>query len=67
MKKVRNRFQLGMSNLRAVAIAGGSVEAKDEDEVIAAWQHLHNHKFGYRMHARIRDTLKRLHKNGIVQ
>jgi len=33
-------MSVGMDVLRAVGIAEGWLEATDEDEVIAAWQHL---------------------------
>lgn len=65
-KRPYNKFAKQMSALRAVAIVGGSIEARDTDEVLAAWQYIHDHKFGHGMRKPIADTLDRLIRNGLV-
>lgn len=38
-----------MDNYTAAGIAEGFIEADDEDQVIAAWQHLHDTGLAYRL------------------
>ena len=56
-----------MDNYLAVGIAEGFEEAKNEEQVIEAWQHLVNTDLAWQLQGRFGRTAKHLIKQGIIQ
>jgi hypothetical protein len=56
-----------MDNYRAVGIAEGFIEADSEEQIIQAWQHLHDTKLGYQLQGFFGRTLRQLLDEGIIQ
>lgn len=50
----------------AVGIAEGFIDAEDEDEVLAAWQYLHDTGIGYQLQGWFGRTLRDLIEAGLV-
>ena len=55
-----------MDNYRAVAIAEGFEEATGIEEVIQAWQHLHDTKLGYKLQGWFGRQLEQLIEDGVI-
>lgn len=55
-----------MDSYNAVGIAEGFVEAESEEQVIAAWQYLHDTRIGYGLQGFFGRTLKQLLDEGII-
>jgi len=55
-----------MDNYRAVAIAEGFEEATSHDEVIEAWQTLHDTGLGYKLQRFFGRTLRQLIDEGVI-
>lgn len=55
-----------MDNYQAVGIAEGFIEAESEDQVIAAWQHLHDTGLAYRLQGYFGRTARDLIAAGII-
>lgn len=50
----------------AVGIAEGFIEAESEDQVIEAWQYLHDTRLAYQLQGRFGRTAAHLIANGII-
>jgi Leu/Phe-tRNA-protein transferase len=55
-----------MSNYEATGIAEGWIEADSEDQVIEAWQHLHDTRLAYSLQGWFGRTARDLIKQGII-
>ena len=55
-----------MNNYMAVGIAEGFIEAESEEQVIQAWQYLHDTKLGYQLQGFFGRTLNQLLDEGII-
>jgi hypothetical protein len=55
-----------MNNYQAVGIAEGFIEAESEDQVIEAWQYLHDTRLGYQLQGFFGRTLNQLLSEGII-
>lgn len=55
-----------MDNFTAVGIAEGFVDAENEDQVIEAWQHLHDTGLAYRLQGWFGRTATQLIEQGII-
>jgi hypothetical protein len=49
LKEAEDSADTGMDSYTAVGIAEGFIEPEDEDQVIAAWQHLHDTGLAYQL------------------
>ena len=56
-----------LSNYDAVGIAEGFVEADSEEQVIEAWQHLHDTGLAYTLQGWFGRTAHSLIEQGIIQ
>ena len=54
-----------MNNYMAVGIAEGFIEAESEEQVIQAWQYLHDTKLGYQLQGFFGRTLNQLLNEGV--
>jgi len=55
-----------MSNYEATGIAEGWIEADSEDQVIEAWQHLHDTRLAYSLQGWFGRTARNLIEQGII-
>jgi hypothetical protein len=55
-----------MDNYQAVGIAEGFIEAESEEQVLEAWQYLHNTKLGYQLQGFFGRTLNQLLEEGLI-
>lgn len=55
-----------MDSFLAVGLAEGFMEPESEDEVIAAWQYLHNTRLAYRLQGWFGRTAQQLLRDGII-
>ena len=55
-----------MSNYEATGIAEGFIGAESEDQVIKAWQHLHDTGLAYKLQGWFGRTATELIKQGII-
>jgi len=55
-----------MDNFTAVGIAEGFIEAQSEEQVIKAWQYLHDTRLGYQLQGWFGRTLNQLLEEGII-
>ena len=55
-----------MDNYTAVGIAEGFVEAESEEQVLEAWQYLHDTKLGYQLQGWFGRTLVSLIEGGYI-
>ncbi len=55
-----------MDSYSAVGIAEGFIEAESEEQVIEAWQYLHDTKLGYQLQGFFGRTLNQLLNEGII-
>ena len=55
-----------MDSFTAVGIAEGFIETDDEDQVIAAWQHLHDTGLAYQLQGFFGRTAQRLLAEGVI-
>jgi hypothetical protein len=56
-----------MDNFTAVGLAEGFIEADSEEQIIEAWQYLHDTKIGYQLQGFFGRTLNQLLEEGIIQ
>lgn len=56
-----------MDNYQAVGLAEGFIEAENEEQVIEAWQYLHDTRLGYQLQGFFGRTLNQLLEEGIIQ
>ena len=55
-----------MDNYMAVGLAEGFIEAESEEQVIQAWQYLHDTKLGYQLQGFFGRTLNQLLNEGVI-
>ena len=55
-----------MTNYKAMGIAEGFIEAKSEDQVIKAWQHLHDTGLAYQLQGWFGRQATELINQGII-
>ena len=55
-----------MDNYTAIGIAEGFVEAENEQQVIEAWQHLHDTRLAYQLQGWFGRTATDLIEQGII-
>ena len=55
-----------MDTYQAVGLAEGFIEAESEEQVIEAWQYLHDTKIGYGLQGWFGRTLNQLLDEGII-
>lgn len=55
-----------MDNYTAVGIAEGFIQAESEEQVIQAWQYLHDTKLGYQLQGFFGRTLIQLLDEGVI-
>ena len=55
-----------MDNYMAVGLAEGFIEAESEEQVIEAWQYLHDTKLGYQLQGFFGRTLNQQLNEGII-
>ena len=55
-----------MDSYQAVGIAEGFIEAENEEQVIAAWQYLHDTRIGYGLQGFFGRTLNQLLDEGVI-
>jgi len=56
-----------MDNYTAIGIAEGFIPANDEQQIIDAWQHLHDTKIGYQLQGFFGRQLHYLIQEGIIK
>ena len=56
-----------MDNFTAVGLAEGFVEAESQEQVIEAWQHLHDTGLAYQLQGWFGSTAKQLLEQGIIK
>lgn len=56
-----------MDNFTAVGLAEGFVEAESEEQVIEAWQHLHDTGLAYQLQGWFGRAAKQLLEQGIIK
>tara|TARA_R100000084_G_C4606930_1_gene126092 strand:+ start:176 stop:388 length:213 start_codon:yes stop_codon:yes gene_type:complete len=62
-----NNMRRKMTSYEAVGIAEGFVEAKDSDEVLAAWQYIYDHELYNGLQGWFGRTLKDLIDAGYIE
>lgn len=55
-----------MNQYEAVGIAEGFIEADSEDQVLEAWQYLHDTRVGYQLQGFFGRTLNQLLEEGLI-
>jgi hypothetical protein len=55
-----------MTNYDAVGLAEGFIEAENEDQIIQAWQHLHDTGLAYTLQGWFGRTASQLLEQGII-
>ena len=55
-----------MSDYKAVGLAEGFIEAESEEQIIDAWQHLHDTGLAYKLQGWFGRNAQRLLKQGII-
>lgn len=55
-----------MDNYTAIGLAEGFIEAESEEQVIEAWQYLHDTRIGYGLQGFFGRTLNQLLNEGII-
>ena len=55
-----------MSDYKAVGLAEGFIEAESEEQIIDAWQHLHDTGLAYKLQGWFGRNAQRLLKRGII-
>ena len=56
-----------MSNYKATGIAEGWIPAESEEQLIEAWQHLHNTGVAYELQGWFGRTAKSLLEQGVIE
>jgi hypothetical protein len=55
-----------MDSYKAIGIAEGFIECEDEEQVIEAWQYLHDTRIGYGLQGFFGRTLQHLLDEGVI-
>ena len=56
-----------MDTYQAVGLAEGFIEAESEEQVLEAWQYLHNSRIGYGLQGLFGRTLRQLLDEGLIE
>ncbi len=56
-----------MNDYEATGLAEGFIEAESEEQVIEAWQHLHDTGLAYKLQGWFGRTAQELLKQGVIQ
>jgi hypothetical protein len=56
-----------MNDYEATGLAEGFIEAESEEQVIDAWQHLHDTGLAYKLQGWFGRTAQELLKQGVIQ
>ena len=56
-----------MNDYEATGLAEGFIEAESEEQVINAWQHLHDTGLAYKLQGWFGRTAQELLKQGVIQ
>ena len=56
-----------MDTYQAVGLAEGFIEAESEEQVLEAWQYLHNSRIGYELQGFFGRTLRQLLDEGLIE
>ena len=56
-----------MNDYKATGLAEGFISAESEEQVIVAWQHLHDTGLAYKLQGWFGRTAQELLKQGIIQ
>lgn len=57
---------MGLDNFTAVGIAEGFIESESEEQVIEAWQHLHDTGLAYTLQGWFGRTAQSLIEQGVI-
>jgi hypothetical protein len=57
---------MSIDNYTAVAVAEGFEEAESEEQIIEAWQHLHDTGLAYQLQGSFGRTAQRLIEEGVI-
>lgn len=57
---------MGIDNFTAVGVAEGFIEPESEEQVIEAWQHLHNSGLAYQLQGWFGRTAQSLIEQGVI-
>jgi len=55
-----------MDNFTAVGLAEGFIEAESEEQILEAWQHLHNTGLAYQLQGFFGRTAQHLVEQGLI-
>ena len=55
-----------MDSYRAVGLAEGFIEAENEEQVLEAWQYLHDTRLGYGLQGFFGRTIRQLLEEGLI-
>ena len=55
-----------MDNYTATGLAEGFIEAKNEDQILEAWQHLHDTRLAYKLQGWFGRTATALIEQGLI-
>jgi hypothetical protein len=55
-----------MDNYTAIGIAKGFIEPDDEEQILAAWQHLHDTRLAYQLQSWFGRTAQNLIERGLI-
>ena len=55
-----------MNNFKATGLAEGFIEAESEEQIIEAWQHLHDTGLAYKLQGWFGRTAQQLINDGII-
>jgi len=55
-----------MDNFQAIGIAEGFIECDSEEQILQAWQHLHDTRIGYGLQGFFGRTLNQLLEEGLI-
>ena len=56
-----------MNDYEATGLAEGFIEAESEEQVVEAWQHLHDTGLAYKLQGWFGRTAQELLKQGVIQ
>ena len=56
-----------MDNFTAVGLAEGFIEADSEEQILEAWQHLHNTGLAYQLQGFFGRTARQLIDQGLIE
>jgi len=57
---------MALSNFRAVGVAEGFIDAESEEEIVEAWQYLHDTGLAYTLQGHFGRTAQSLIEQGVI-